>query len=207
MKSPLPDGKGDEESHGKLVEAILGFVGNIPETSEPLSTSPDRRARSIANAAAIKASVTAGALALPPGPLGWFTVLPELIAIWKIQAQMVADIAGCYGKQAILTQEQILYCLFRHAAAQALRDVVVRIGERYLVRQVPLRTLQNVAKKVGVRVTQRMIGKGVARWIPFIGALGVGGYAYYDTGQVAQTAIEFFGRVIDVEPEEVKVLL
>jgi hypothetical protein len=29
--------------------------------------------------------------------------------------------------------------------------------------------------------------------LPVIGALGVGAYAYYDTGQVARTAIDLFG--------------
>ena len=29
--------------------------------------------------------------------------------------------------------------------------------------------------------------------MPVIGALGVGAYAYYDTGQVARTAIDLFG--------------
>lgn len=201
MTKVIPAG-GDDEPHNKFVEAILNFIGHIPHTSEPLSEHPDIRARSIASTAALKAAATAGALALPPGPLGWVTILPELIAIWKIQAQMVADIAGTYGKQAFLTREQMLYCLFRHAAAQAVRDLVVRVGERFLVRRVSLRVFQNIAKKIGVRITQRVIGKSISRWIPLFGALGVAGYAYYDTGQVAQTTIELFRSVIEIEPEE-----
>ena len=34
-----------------------------------------------------------------------------------------------------------------------------------------------------------------------IGALGVGAYAFYDTGQVAKTAIELFQKEIDIEVE------
>src|SRR5687768_8070694 len=92
----------------KIVEAILNFIGQIPSTDENKNQDPVERARSIASAAATKAAMTAGTLALPPGPLGWLTILPELITIWKIQAQMVADIAGTYGKQAYLTREQML---------------------------------------------------------------------------------------------------
>ena len=145
--------------------------------------------------------MTAGSLALPPGPLGWLTILPELVLVWRIQAQMVADIAGIYGKQAYLTREQMLYCLFRHTAAQAARDLIVRVGERYLIQQVSLRTLQSVAERIGVRVTQQAIGKGISRWLPVIGALGVGAYAYYDTGQVARTATELFRREITKGPD------
>jgi hypothetical protein len=62
-------------------------------------------------------------------------------------------------------------------------------------------TSQTIAKKVGIRITQRVIGKGVSRWLPIVGALGVAGYAYYDTGQVAHTAIDLFQQVIEFEPE------
>ena len=114
---------------------------------------------------------------------------------------MVADMAGTYGKQASLTREQMIYCLFRHSAAQAVRDLVVRVGERVLVRRVSLHALQTIGQKIGIRITQRALGKGISRWLPIVGALGVGAYGYYDTGQVAQTAIELFEREIELEPE------
>ena len=129
---------GDKTVAGKVAEAILNFVGFVPNTGERKSRDPERDARRIANSAAAKAAVTAGSLALPPGVLGWLTILPELVAVWKIQAQMVADIAGIYGQKASLSREQMIYCLFRHTAAQAVRDLVVRVGERFLVRQVSL---------------------------------------------------------------------
>jgi hypothetical protein len=86
----------------------------------------------------------------------------------------------------------LLYCLFRHGAAHALRDVVVRSGERLLIRQVTLRSMGSLLEKVGLRVSQRLTAKSVVRWLPIIGAVGVGAYAYYDTGEVAKTAIETF---------------
>ena len=183
-----------------VAEAILDFIGRVPGSGEHRSRNPAERARSIANAAAANAALTAGSLALPPGPLGWLTILPELVAVWKIQAQMVADIAGIYGRSATLTREQMIYCLFRHAAAQAVRDLMVRVGERILVQQSSLRVLQGVAEKIGIHITKHAIGKGVSRWVPIAGALGVGAYAYYDTGQVARTAIELFRHEIEINP-------
>jgi hypothetical protein len=38
----------------------------------------------------------------------------------------------------------------------------------------------------------------VARYAPVIGAIGVGGYAYYDTNKVAKTAIELFSKEVVV---------
>ena len=60
---------------------------------------------------------------MPPGAIGWLTVVPELITVWKLQAQMVADIAGIHGSNSELSRVQMLYCLFRHTAAQAARVV------------------------------------------------------------------------------------
>ena len=58
---------------------------------------------------------------------------------------------------------------------------------------------ERVAKRVGVKITQRTVGKGLSRWLPVVGALGVGAYAYYDTGQVASTAIAMFGGEFHLE--------
>jgi len=178
-----------------IADAILGFVGSVPGSTEPHAERPTTRVRSISRTAATKAAMTAGGLALPPGPLAWLTIIPELIAVWKLQAQMVADIAGVYGVEAHVTREQMIYCLFRHTAAQAVRDLAVRVGERVLVQQVSVGALQTVAQHIGVHLTRAAIGKGVSRWLPIVGAVGVGAYAYYDTRQVARTAIELFEKV------------
>ena len=47
---------------------------------------------------------------------------------------MVADIFAVYGRTAELSRTHMLYCLFRHAASQVLRDVAVRSGQRFVVR-------------------------------------------------------------------------
>ncbi|KQX96316.1 hypothetical protein ASD22_13090 [Rhodanobacter sp. Root480] len=185
--------------HGRIAQAVLDFVSQVPASRIGHSTDPDSEARKLATRAAQRAALAAGSLALPPGPLGWLTLLPELVAIWKIQGQMVSDIAAAYGRHATLGREQMLWCLFRHTAAQAFRDLVVRMGDRLVFRRMSHSVAQRVARQVGVKITQRTLNKGLSRWLPVIGALGVGAYAYYDTGQVAQTAIEMFESEIAVE--------
>ena len=184
---------------GAITRAILEFVGDVPQSEEHASGQPVQRAEAIARREARKAALVAGSLALPPGPLGWLTIIPELLAVWRIQAGMVADIAAVFGKTALLSREQMLFCLFRHAAAQAVRDLVVRAGERVLIRRASARAMEDVASRVGVRITQRVAGKGLARWIPAIGAAGVGAYAWRDTTQVAKTAIELFRADVTIE--------
>jgi hypothetical protein len=182
---------------GKVAQAILDFVSRIPGSDLPKSHDAEAEARQVAAKSANRAALTAGSLALPPGPLGWLTVLPELIAIWKIQAQMVSDIAAVYGKTAVLGREQMLWCLFRHTAAQAFRDIAIRVGDRLVFRRAAGSLLARLAERIGISVSRRAVGKGISRWMPIVGALGVGAYAYYDTGQVARNAIELFSGEVE----------
>jgi hypothetical protein len=187
--SQLPAVIDPDDAGGRVTRAILDFVSHIPASQVRDSAQPEAEARRLASRAAQRAALTAGSLALPPGPLGWLTVLPELLAIWKIQAQLVSDIAAAYGRHAELGREQMLWCLFRHTTAQAFRDVAVRMGDRLLFRRLSHGAIERIARQVGVKLGRRALGEGLSRWMPVIGALGVGAYAYYDTGQVAATTI------------------
>lgn len=182
----------------KVTEALLEHLGKIPESQLAASQAAAADASKLATKAARKAAGTAGTLALPPGLAGWATIIPELIAVWKIQAQLVADIAALHGKKATLTQEQMLYCLFKHTGSQLFRDVIVRTGTRVLVKRPSLRVMQKIAAAIGVKVTQRVVAKGVTRWVPLLGAVGVGAYAYYDTAQVAKSALGLFSTDMEV---------
>ncbi|HEU0277010.1 MAG TPA: hypothetical protein VFQ95_04225 [Rhodanobacteraceae bacterium] len=178
----------------------MDFISEIPASREPVSAQPRARADAIARAARRRAFVASSSLALPPGPLGWLTVVPELVTIWKIQAQMVADIASATARHVTLTREEMLYCLFRHAASQAVRDLAVRAGQRWIVRAASASMLRAVADRIGVRLSSRALGTSLARLLPVAGALGVGAYAWYDTHQVARTALAMFLREVEVIP-------
>lgn len=122
----------------RIANALVGVVSHVPSSKETATSTPRDHAR---------------ALALPPGPLGIITILPDLRTIWKNQRQLVSDIAAAYGKTAQLGRAQMIYCLFKHAASQAVKDLVVRVGERLLVRDATLRVIRRVLRRVGVVVT------------------------------------------------------
>jgi hypothetical protein len=186
----------------KIVNVLKDFISEIPSTSETQVEDPTEHSRKIANKAAANAAIVSGGLAMPPGPLGIVTILPDLLTVWKIQAQMVSDIAGTFGKKANLTQEQMLYCLFRHAAGQAVRDLAVRVGERIIIKRASLRMIQRALQKIGVKITQRLASKFISRWLPVAGAVGIGAYAFYDTAQVAKTTMELMAQDIEVEQKK-----
>jgi hypothetical protein len=172
-----------------VADAIESIIAGVPPSHEHATSAPEVAARALARKAAARAAALSGTLALPPGFLGMLTVLPDLIAIWRLQAQMVSDIAGLYGKDLQLTRTHMLYCLFRHAASHLTRDFVVRAGERFVIRQLSGGALRSVLTGIGINVSQRLAGTAASRWIPVIGAAAVAVYAYFDTLQVAKTAM------------------
>jgi hypothetical protein len=185
-----------ERWRDQLAQKLLEVIVHVPATSEPASQTPDARSRAIIRGAALKVAGASGTLALPPGPWGMLTVLPDLVTVWKIQAQMVADIAGAYGQTALLSPEQMLYCLFRQTAGQAVRDLVVRLGDRLAIRRVPQQVPRRALRQIGLKIAQRLAGRTASRWLPVVGALGVAAYAYRDTVRVGHTAIELFSREV-----------
>ncbi len=168
-----------------LIERV---IADVPTSHVAVAGDPTQVADGIARNAARNAALVSASLALPPGPLGMLTVLPDLFLIWKIQRQLVADIFALHGRSAELTRTHMLYCLFRHMASQVLRDVAVRAGERAVVRQLSSQALKSVLGSLGFTVTRRIAGASASRWVPLAGAAAVGAYAYWDTLQVAKTA-------------------
>ena len=167
---------------------IERVIADVPVSRVEAMPDPAQSADRIAREAARNAAMVSASLALPPGPLGMLTVLPDLFVIWKIQRQLVADIFALHGRTVELTRTHMLYCLFRHMASQVLRDVVVRAGERAIVRQLSSQALASILQTLGKSVAQRIAGTSVSRWVPLAGAAAVGAYAYWDTLQVARTA-------------------
>jgi len=182
----------DDDPRSLPVRRVEGTIERIitaiPAPQTRAVGNPDEEAAAIARHAAQRAALLSGSLALPPGPLGLVTVLPDIYLIWKTQRQMVADIFALYGRTAELTRTHMLYCLFRHAASQVLRDVVVRAGERLVVRHLSSSALSSILRSLGATMTQRIVGSAAGRWLPVVGAVAVGGYAFWDTMQVAKTA-------------------
>ena len=189
----------ERELLDKLFGILFKVIHEIPTSSEKETSEALIRSRKLISEASFKAAAISGALALPSGPLGWFTILPDLAVIWRLQAQMVADIGGAFGKKGKLTEESMIYCLFRHATAQVVRDLVTRMGERVVVQRGSLRVAETVLESIGVKLVHRVTRGGLWRLLPAIGALAVAGYAYYDTDQVGQTAIEFFSKDIELK--------
>ncbi len=198
--------KDNKESGRPLAEAqvtgvLMDVIVSIPDSKEPLSSTPEARSAAIIKKACTTTAGISGGAALVPGPLGLLTILPDMYAIWRLQAHLVADIAAVYGKSGTLGKEQMIWCLFKHSAAHVAGDFVVQVGERYIVHPRSLQWLQKAVGLLGIKVAQRVLGKSVARYLPVLGAAAVARYAYSDTKKVGLAAASLFSREIVIEHE------
>src|SRR4029077_8683168 len=151
-RSDLPIPANGASARTAVSGVIERVIAEVPAPRVEPSDDPGPAAGAVARSAAREAAMLSGSLALPPGPLGMLTVLPDLYLIWKIQRQMGADIFALHGRTAELTATHMLYCLFRHMASHVLRDVAVRAGERAIVRQLSSTALSNVLNSLGITV-------------------------------------------------------
>lgn len=190
------------------LQAVFGVVtGGMPESKEPgKAKRPYDRAKEITQKACAKAAAVSGGLALPVGPLGMLTVLPDLVIVWRIQSQMVVDIAAAFGHKKPLTEQDLMTCLFSHVAGTAMREYersipldheeksgksVLDLIDRFTrngSRDVAVR----VSKQIGQAIVQRVAKRTASRIVPLAGAAIVSAYAALDTKEVARTAVEMF---------------
>jgi hypothetical protein len=190
-----------EKIKEKLSALLFELITDIPESLHAPSENSDEKIKKLIRQAAVKASLVSATLSVPAGVTGVLTSIPDIAAIWRIQAQLVSDIAATYGKFAQLSREAMVWCLFRHSAAQFLRDIAVRTGSRIVVQKVSFAVLETILKKIGLKVSTKFLGRAALRAIPAIGAIGNGAYSFYDTTEVGKTAAAYFKALAD-NPEE-----
>ncbi|SHL39578.1 EcsC protein family protein [Fibrobacter sp. UWT2] len=190
-----------EKIKEKLSALLFELITDIPESLHAPTENSDEKINKLIRQAAVKASLVSATLSVPAGVTGVLTSIPDIAAIWRIQAQLVSDIAATYGKFAQLSREAMVWCLFRHSAAQLVRDIAVRTGSRIVVQKVSFAVLETLLKKIGLKVSTKFLGRAALRAIPAIGAIGNGAYSFYDTTEVGKTAAAYFKALAD-NPEE-----
>ena len=190
-----------EKIKEKLSALLFELITDIPESLHSPTENSDEKIKKLIRQAAVKASLVSATLSVPAGVTGVLTSIPDIAAIWRIQAQLVSDIAATYGKFAMLSREAMVWCLFRHSAAQLVRDIAVRTGSRIVVQKVSFAVLETLLKKIGLKVSTKFLGRAALRAIPAIGALGNGAYSFYDTTEVGKTAAAYFKALAD-NPED-----
>ncbi len=183
-----------------LLRAIFRTLAEIPDSHEPEASDPDKASDKIIRRSCKKAGLLSAALSLPTGPLGLITLMPDLTGVWKIQSQMVSDIASAYGERNRLDREQMLFFLFRHSVSHLVGEAITKSGERYIVRKLSERTYCNIVEKLSLRIGSNLTLRATKIAFPLIGSAFLGMYSYRDTLQVGATTKRFFSMKNEPTP-------
>ncbi|MDX1670688.1 MAG: hypothetical protein R3194_14785 [Limnobacter sp.] len=187
--------------------AVFAAIGGMPTPKEQTKAKrPYERARQITKKASAQCAAVSGSLSMPVGPLGMLTILPDLVFVWKIQAQMVVDIAAAFGHKKKVTQQELLTCLMQHVADNASREYEKSIPLEHekpksnlLLELIDRASAPKgaslpvpISKQLGRMVLRRTVHRVTSRLLPLAGAAVVATYSAIDTRQVARTAVELF---------------
>jgi hypothetical protein len=157
------------------------------------------------SSASWKAFGISTAAALPPGPIGWATIIPELLAVTKIQMNLIYKIATYYEKEKKLNQTIIMLIFANEAGLAVGRQVVKKVGTRLIINALGSKAIRPIAQKIAARIGARLTQKFIGRWIPFILAPLFGAYSKSMTTKIGQEAVRFFeGDFVVVETTECK---
>lgn len=158
-----------------------------------------KTAEELISAASWKAFAASTALALPPGPLGLATILPELLTVTKIQINLVYAIAKLKGQEAKLNDSLVALIFAHEAGLQIGRYLNENFGDKVIVKSLSQRAYAQIAEQVGIRIGIRITQKALGRWIPVLFAPVFGALSKKMTERIGQEALKMFSGDLVVE--------
>jgi nucleoid DNA-binding protein len=166
----------------------------IPSDSDLEGKSP----KELIKHASWKAYWISFAASLAPGPFGYATIIPELIAVTKVQINLIHAIAKFYGKAQILNGTLIALVFANQCGLQLGKTFVRKSATKYFVRALGRKAMrpivQKIASTIGVRITQRLAGRWVIGGSSFI----FGYFSKKMTEKIGEEAIKLFEREIEI---------
>lgn len=147
------------------LEKILSSVLSYKDEVKPLGT-PDE----MIDEAARKSFRISAALALIPGPVGFMSILPEAVALTKLQINLIYRIAGHYNRAEMVNKEIVLLILANVLGVAGGEVLIRRIGATLVIKSANTRIVRTLAKRVGTHVIDAAAQKAIGRWVPLASA-------------------------------------
>lgn len=170
----------------RLIETITEPVTPIEIKNEPAVL------QAYVRKTALKTASISAALAVPGGVAGFVSMIPEVAAIWKLQAQMVSSIALSHGYEEQPGREQMIWCMFRQFGLGVVSKYVFRQGGVYVSKKMSGAAFQSALKSVGLKLITQQGGRGLSRIVPIAGSLTSGALSFRDTTRVGSNALRLY---------------
>ncbi len=190
-----------------FTEHVFDLITGIEAYTSPYAETvgdPTEISEELTQAAALKTAGISAGLSLPTGIFSIFTILPELFMVYSIQGHLVKDIASLYGKEALVTKELLIYCMFKQTSLHLVERLLEDVGAKIIIRPTTIRFIESILQKIGLNLSKKLIRTQMLKWLPLLGAVLTGGLTYLDTKYVAATATGLFAKDIIIESGEIK---
>jgi hypothetical protein len=175
-------------------EFLTSYLENPVGSNCSRSDRPIEASWIVANRAARKCAAISGSSAISLLPTGYTAILSEAVTIWKIQSQMVVDIAALFGKTPALTPRHMIYCLLRHGGNKAVASALLQPTIQLMIKRLCTRFVRDFSTRLGLRISGRALGPGAALVLQALSSIGFATLAYLDTRRVASRAVELFSQ-------------
>lgn len=107
---------------------------------------------------------------LPPGPFAFATLIPEAIALTRLQLVLVYHLADLYQARASVNQDFLLELFARQAGLSLGRTGMKVVGRKTIENNLQDQLLGTLAAKVGAALLRKMAGRGIGRLFSFAAA-------------------------------------
>lgn len=163
-----------------------------------------RNVKQIINDYANKNAILSGGTNIIPF-LNILTSVPETLMIIRNQLSMIYDISVALNKSHHMNKELMIY-IFSSAESKGLLSMVSHSHDKLTIRKVSLNVFEALIGRIGLRITQNLLKRGLAKFIPMAGAVVMAGWSRMTTKEIGKKAADILSKDIEISDDEVKTL-
>ena len=178
----------------RVLENALNTLGPDPDEIT-VDGSPRKMIRK-ASRIAFLMSTGAG---IPSGPVGLATIIPEVVALTKLQINLIFKVAKFHQQEAKVNKTIILAVLGVAMGVVLKHALINKVGTRIIVRSLSAEGAKRITREIGEKFAVGLLKSGIGRWIPLMLAPVFGYLSLSMTRKVGREAELLFSHELEVD--------
>lgn len=178
----------------RILENVLNTLGPNPDEIKVDGTSQKMIRK--ASRAAFLISTGAG---IPTGPMGLATIVPEVVALIKLQIDLIFKVAKFHQQEAKVNKTIILTVLGVAMGVVLKHALINKVGTRLIVKSLSAEGAKRITREIGEKFATGLLKRGLGRWIPLMLAPVFGYLSLSMTRKVGREAESLFSHELEVD--------
>ena len=188
----------EEFKTGSWFERVLENALNTlrPDPDEITVDGSPRKMIRKASRIAFLMSTGAG---IPSGPVGLATIIPEVVALTRLQISLIFKVAKFHQQEAKVNKTIILAVLGVAMGVVLKHALINKVGTRIIVRSLSAEGAKRITREIGEKFAVGLLKRGIGRWIPLMLAPVFGYLSLSMTRKVGREAELLFSHELEVD--------